>query len=55
MIITFIIICLLTFWIGFLLGKSDRKIISKSKRKTEFMPLDEEYINFLNYDGGEQI
>lgn len=55
MIITLIIICFLTFWIGFLLGKTDKKAIIKPKIKAEFTPADEEYMNFLNYDGSEQL
>ena len=55
MIVTLIIICFLTFWIGFLLGKTDKKSIIKPRIKTEFTPADEEFLNFLNYDGSEQI
>ena len=55
MIMTFIIICILAFWVGFLSGKKGKKSTTNLKRRTEFMPIDEEYINFLNYDGSEQI
>ncbi len=45
----------IAFWLGFYFGKN-RPIKSKiaSKRQTQIIKLEQEFKNFLNYDGSEQ-
>ncbi len=58
MIFIIILACLLSLAVGFLLG--DRKgnfIMTKSERKhrAEIEKIKEEFKNFLEYDGSEQL
>lgn len=53
-----IIIAVVSFFIGLYLGNSKQTLKSKKQNKTydsELRTLIEEYKNFLNYDGTEQL
>lgn len=53
-----IIIAVVSFFIGLYLGNSKQALKSKKQNKTydsELRTLIEEYKNFLNYDGTEQL
>ncbi len=57
MIYLLLIICFLAFLVGYLSGKNNgtsRKGISIKKAESEILPTQQEYLNFLSYDGSEQ-
>lgn len=57
MIYLLLIICILAFLVGYLSGKNtvtSRKEINIRKANAEILPTQQEYLNFLSYDGSEQ-
>lgn len=56
MIIMIILTCVLSFIIGILIGDKHSFVLSgyEKKRRAEIQKLQEEFKNFLEYDGSEQ-
>ena len=54
----FLILAILAFLMGFFLGaipKQQSSAIKKEYSQLDFVTLEKEYENFLNYDGTEQL
>lgn len=57
MIILIFLTCLLSFIIGIFIGSKNNCLLTKAEKKqrTEIQKLKEEFKNFLEYDGSEQL
>ena len=57
MYLIIILLCILAFFVGFLMGSFEKNIFispTEKLKRAEIQKLRREYENFLNYDGSEQ-